>query len=364
MLDQGNNQVGNGTLTDIGNGLYNTNLYSGQTTGQFTIQIFANQVNFYPSTYSFFLNVGIAVVNVSVSVPQNIALGPTSIKVSENENLTFNIMMLDASAINETLSVSLGGSYTPYVYQLDTYHYLVTMNASLLSLGLHTFDVNAYEDNYISTDIEITVDVINAWDSQLALTTPPQITPWNNNASFVMKFSCIEDPRYGQLLTGATITNLEVDLTTDSGEIQQLMLGQANLTKAWGWNEQFANEGPGYYLVWFNTSYINIATMSSFEVIPYFTLADYQNAQIAPFLWVRPVDTTLTVQSQTDTQLLTNGLSLPLYNNMTIYTHFNVTDSSSLLNGLNLTSAQVTLQILQDNAAQSVFETISLYQTW
>ena len=67
MLDQGNNQVGNGTLTDIGNGLYNTNLYSGQTTGQFTIQIFANQVNFYPSTYSFFLNVGIAVVNVSVS---------------------------------------------------------------------------------------------------------------------------------------------------------------------------------------------------------------------------------------------------------------------------------------------------------
>ena len=99
--------------------------------------------------------------------------------------------------------------------------------------------------------------------------------------------------------------------------------------------------------------------MSSFEVIPYFTLADYQNAQIAPFLWVRPVDTTLTVQSQTDTQLLTNGLSLPLYNNMTIYTHFNVTDSSSLLNGLNLTSAQVTLQILQDNAAQSVFETIS-----
>ena len=120
--------------------------------------------------------------------------------------------------------------------------------------------------------------------------------------------------------------------------------------------------GPGYYLIWFNTSVVSVNSSIAFYAIPTISLNLYRNATTNPYTWIAPIETTLTAFAFSVSSYILENLSMYLFDSNVITSTLNVTDPLSVNFGQDVNGATINFFII-NQADQSVLSNGTLSNT-
>jgi len=225
--------------------------------------------------------------------------------------------------------------------------YNLILNASQFYAGDYEINFICYEEHHEDQTQIIILRILDYWDTNVDLIVPPSYYPWSNNASFIINYYCTEDPRTNRLLSGANIN--AVNIYVKIGQVFQFFkeMGIAELGDKWGYFDLESDPiyGAGYYLVWFNTSYVNVSETTAFYVSPTLNKEFYETFTYNPYVWIRPVYTILTPESDRSSIVPVKQFSLYLDQTSEITVMYNISDVSSIINGQLINGATVTYEL-------------------
>jgi fibronectin type 3 domain-containing protein len=341
--------VASGALTQTLEGRYRLAFNSGGNAGEFTVNIFANIENHTSATYAFSLEVKFEAMTAAVIIPTDIRLGPNSLKTSLAENVTLWVNLTVADISGVTITVNESQTILPYLYLDSPGYYRFTLPATSLGLGQHILIIRAEKANYVPLEIQISVTVVDLWNTVAELTRPPTILPWNSNVSFTFRYLSQEDPRIGWDLNTANITQLNISVYNNGDFTLIASLENAQIGIVWGWSYIPATTGIGVYNVWINTSYFPIPETTLLYASARLNQTIYRPAVIAPFFWVRPVATVTTIQTPTIIDAKREIVYISPDETTTILLDYQVGDLESQYHGTMLSAALVSYQLIASN---------------
>jgi fibronectin type 3 domain-containing protein len=337
--------VETGSLNALGNGAYQLSFNSGNQSGEFIVTVYANILNHTNSSKSFGLSIAFDRLIGSVTIPAEFRLSSTSIKTSIFENVTFMINITNLLPDGMVTVMNKSQNVLNYLSLDPSGQYLFSMNASELGVGYHELIVRAQKQNFISFVFNISVEIIESWETVAELTQPPALLPWDSNLTFTFKYYGQEYPRFDQKLPNATITNLTISIKRNNSVELLATLSILELGSIWGWNYIPSSTDHGVYLVWINTSFFAVDETSLFFATATIITAKYSTAQITPFFWIRPVNTVVTFTSNITTNVLQEGIYLAPDQIMELQLGYKVIDLESIYHGIMINTASVTYQI-------------------
>jgi hypothetical protein len=352
IIKLSNNQtIYSGVATPAGNGVYNITLVT-DTSGKFVVQITGVMENYTSASISAIYNLGFDQVQFNAAADTSVQFGgPLSIKVSKIEQYLFyiDLMGVDVTELNVTILID-GLISVPYT-EINKTYLRVNGTVANLTFGDHVISIIVDRINYIPKQIDIGLQVIQSWGTTLQVVQAPTLYPWSNNASFIVKYLVAEEPRKGQILESATISRLVLLRSLDNLGAD-LVYGDYSFNyesneRIWGYDYL----GNGNYLIWLNTSYINIELLQSFYIIPYIEQANHAEAYATPYVWVDTVKTTLIPTLSVSStgpvmsSVVLNNYTVQLDQWFVFYTIFGVTDSRSVLDGSFVNNAMMTYTI-------------------
>lgn len=228
--------------------------------------------------------------------------------------------------------------------------YNLTINATKFYNGDYEVNITANEPHHESQFQVITMRVLETWSTNTEVEEPPLFYPWNNISSFSFVYSCVESPRSGRLLPGGIINELNISVRIDAQFYFYKSLGVAErIAGIWGYSDQ----GAGEYLVWFNTSVVNVSASTVFKLSPKVELQFYTDGVHNAFPWVYPVYTKLTLSSDKSEIVPVQALNFYLDQSSIITLIYNVSDPLSVINGERIPYANVTYNITLDDVSKT-----------
>jgi hypothetical protein len=288
-------------LTPIGsNGLYTLSISPNDLIeGFYQIEVYGNLTNYGWVSLTFIVQVLPLPAQISAGFESNSTLGGNSLRTSAGENISFYIVYKDGNGNNFTVeqyaqvtfSAFLDGgvNVTQYIYPTAFPGlYYFTMRALGYEGAVRQISVIASLPHYYDQSFLIQADIISEWKTILQITQAPGFYVWGENASFIMKYEANEDPRKGLLLPGAEISGLNITHYVNFVEQEKIFL-DINAMNAGLWGR--SDLGNGLYLVWFNTSIVDVTEESAFIAKPLISINLYRTATIDGFFYVRPVST-------------------------------------------------------------------------
>lgn len=327
-------------LYSFDNGTYQFNV-STYIEGSFRVSFYLIYSNYtLESTPQFLFNTGLEETLVSISITPNYRISESSIKVASGENITFSIFFENFTIPVEVLSITVESTELTYS-SLGSGLYLVSHPANVFSLGLHQIHIVARQEDHQAIEQILQLEIIDFWDSRLEILVPPIIYPWNNISTFKIRYQSNEFPRVNQPLLNGIITNLTLTREIEGNLVTFLQLDATNLGEFWGWTDL----GTGDYSIWINTSIIPVSGQSVIYTTPYIYYDVYRAKTIEPYIWIRPVETSLSLFTDANLHSALEEIELYLDQNTTIYSFFNVTDTLSSINGKYLDEATVDYEI-------------------
>lgn len=346
------NLVSGQSSVNPGAGIYEINvdpIAAGLWNGTYTLTLNSVIENYTDASLAVTLEILPGAVKFNFTMGDEYRLSTYAMKVCQRENVTVDIRidpLLDISDL--VLDVNFGGTLlSEGIYQnpLDNHNYTIDFNATNYSTGRYKLTIEASKFGYASDKVEITVFIVEAWETDVEIYIPPPIKPWNSNVSMIFRYECIAEPREDTRINNAIISQLELSLITPTGTEQQLLLTENS--ELWGWENLASKYGDGLYRVWFNTSALSLPEVRSFYIIP--TITDpngiFEANVIEPYLWVELVETALLIRSDKVTNLATDGITMQLNETTTLEALLSVIDLESILRGSVLSGAALEYQV-------------------
>jgi hypothetical protein len=311
--------------------------------GVYQIEITAVQGNLTAKTITQFVEIKALPTTTATLIPTENRLNPSSMRVSYGENFTvlFNYTYSNLSMVaGVQFSIYLNNPATPvsyYSYLGGNYLYNITAPASQYPIGNHLLYIVCSATNTVNYTLVINIEIIESWSTRVDIVTPPEFTPWGNNATFVIDYVSTDSPRSNQKLTGASISQLKITYIENSIEYTVRTLYASDVL-LWRWLEI----QPGRYQIWFNTSILTVTGNKFFYAIPTLSYSVYAEGNPRPYVWVSPLETSFTVFA--DGQELTQ-LSMFKDAQKVISAYLNVTKSDSTLLGNTISNAQARYMV-------------------
>jgi hypothetical protein len=287
---------------------------------------------------------------MSIIIDPALKVNAWTIQAAHGENVTFWIQFPE-SLIDFSVSILVNGfSSNNYMYSTTTLNlFKVTFPASTFAVSSSYYSVviNGSKASYVSKVETLSLKIVSSWKADIELVIPPALSPWNTLVNFTIRYYSTDGPRNGWAIAGATISKLQLQLITDTGAVSQLILSASQIGTVWSYIDQQSTLGAGYYTIFFNSSYLTIPKLQAYYIIPTIQGGLYQTAEITPFIWIRPVETALKINTvkQDQTSLIVEGLEDELNQINVINAYFNVSDIESVMNGNSLSSATLTYTI-------------------
>jgi hypothetical protein len=355
-----------GQMSEVGNGLYNLTIMNlPLDIGAYTLDIFGWKSNYQQASASYSLLMLAVPTTFAINVDSQFLYAQSSLRGSQNETIHYQIVFTDTNGTylgsNAILSSVIQGvpsnGILSVVYNVTANAYDVNINVNDYPLGTYNIQVQAYKSNFISQSQILSVNFVDYWNTSLNLIVPPTFYPWGNNASFVVQYNCIQDPRTGVILNGATVHHLDITTEINGNQTTVVTLHNSNRGTLWNWFDL----GGGEYLIWFNTSVLTVTGRTVFYAVPTVSIGVYRTATTLPYIWVAPVGTTLTpfVNDFISGSAQSATIILPLYNSTTISAVYNITETDSSLCNSTISGASVSY-VIQNDADKSVFQTGTL----
>lgn len=352
-------------MTDLGGGNYSLKFNTSVLElGTYELFITANKTNIDLAMKMISFTVNEIPTSVFLSIDNDFEVTPTYFKIAKGEftSIIANYSVDptgdytgSGSSVSALISniTSVDGDYpsTAEFIDLSDGRYNLTINASQFCTGDYRINLICYEEHHEDQIQAIILRVLDNWNTKVDLIVPPSLYPWSNNASFIINYYCITDPRTNRLLSGANINTLNISVKTGQSYQFFMELGPAELGNKWGYFDLESDPlyGAGYYLIWFNTSYVNVSESTVFYVSPTLSKMFYSTYTYNPYLWIRPVYTTLILKSDRSSVIPVKKLSFYLDQSSEITVIYNVSDPQSALNGQLINNATLTYEIRNDS---------------
>jgi hypothetical protein len=254
-------------------------------------------------------------------------------KLARGENIAFEIAFLELMTVYPTLNITLGGNNLEFSVRGGGV-FRVSTPAAPFEPGDYVISIAA-EKEFTDTVVQtIDVKILDYWATSVELIDPPTVYPWNNISSFVFRYYCSDSPRSGLILANAEITALNITYVGAEGEISERYLTTADIARnVWNWTNLASNSryGPGYYLVWVNTSILTINEGKFYYLIATINQSIYAQIKIRPYVWVTPVESQVTVLAGADSITSETKFDRYLDQSLSLYVRLNVTDINSIL---------------------------------
>ena len=345
---------------------------------QFYLYIQATLTNFQEQTLQFEVDVGTHPAQFNINIDPSMVFEFSSIKTDQSGNVTFALVFNANSVPNgdgidfssHTLSqigiiIKVDGiSINQYLYpDAADEQFNCTFPATFIGVGSHLITITDSCVNYGDYSTSLTCIIVSSWQTTTALVTAPTIYPWGNTATFSIQYLANEDPRSGWTLNSSIVNSIAV-----IGRQTTYTFNNTTLGTDWGWT----NDGNGIYSIWFITSNVPVTAVTSFYISVTISQLYYQTQLPAPYIWITPVQTTLTALN-----LVSNGTTaanftslqettLVLDQNESVYLSFVVTDQNSIFLGQNITDGSLTYMVINKNDATDILMvgTVSLDATY
>jgi len=349
----------NGTLNEIAPGKYSVQINSSNfEVGQYNFIIYAYKENITAQTIYVQVNIYAIETNSSWVFYPDFGVSKYYMKVALGETIKFNITYQESVnnkyIPNSTVSINFymdeanNDIYEPR--DLGDGNYNIEFYSGKYHTGIATVTVSAYEPHHKLQRFEFNIEILDYWNTQIELVEPPSFYPWGNNASFIFKYFCNEQPRYGRMLNGATINQLNISIKRGEIYEPQLLLTSLDLGSKWGY-EDLNNDplyGAGYYRIWFLTNILNLTQTTAFYAEPNISVQYYRPAQFSPYVWIRPPLTKLTVYTVASKFFsfgVIEKVNIYLNENVMFNIIYNVSDIMADLNGQLISGANLTYEI-------------------
>ena len=143
-----------------------------------------------------------------------------------------------------------------------------------------------------------------------------------------------------------------MNITYEVNEFEVLVesLSVEDIGDSWGWtNLKDTAWGNGYYEIWVDTGILTILEQKIFYLIPSINETIYKEANAKPYVWITPVETTITPFLTETPSIALDARELYLDQSFTVYVHANVTDEDSGLYGEDLDGAEIYYSIDDEN---------------
>ncbi|MBD3354257.1 MAG: hypothetical protein GF364_22435, partial [Candidatus Lokiarchaeota archaeon] len=349
---------GQGSLINIGGGYYSFELNDSVfTVGKFKITVTGTLGNHTDGVFEFLLIVNYEQIDFDINIPDYYAVSGSSMRVASGQNITFSFNITTATVDSPTLIVyTYNGTgeqidLTSYLYSIGVTAWNCTFETTDLdhfNFGIHTIVINISQDLYTDNEKTIECDLIEYWDTQLELIDPLDTYSWNEIGWFIINYTSNENPRYDWVLPGATISQLTIMNKNNPSEFFILLPGDRGNT--WNWTDLSTGDAPGYpgsglngsgaYLIWFNTSVVNVSDPTTYYIIPEISITHYETTQLNIPTVISPLDTILTkwaIYNDGVEDIEQNPLSFLYLEkgwSADIYIEWNVSDPDNTLYGM------------------------------
>jgi len=340
------------SLNFTANGVYIFNV-STSIEGDFKVELIVEHLNHtLISTPQFLFDTGLELTILSMTIDSQFRISQNSLKVAAGENITFTILFENLTVM-ESLSIKIGEVELLY-YDLGGGLYLVNNMAIGFPLGLNEIIVTGKQESHRENEISLQLEIIDYWDTRLEILVPPVIYPWSNISTFKIRYKCFEFPRENEPLIGAFIGNLTLTREIEGDLITILVLDSTTRGVNWGWTDLL----NGDYSIWINTSIVSVFGQSVIYATPFINYEEYRAATVEPYVWVRPVETQMTIFTTSALNETLDKVELFLDQNQTLYSYLNISDSVSVLYSNYLEGATIYYEIYQSyqNGSQRLYE--------
>jgi hypothetical protein len=323
--------------------------------GEYMVQIVASKNNYISRSRSFTLIIGLDNTPYTVTLDPLQQVGAFSIKVSRYELTNITILIPGATGNAQELNATINGNNIGGIQFIQNGIYRIQANLSQYSIGIHVIVITVWKLNYLPVEIPVTVELIETWTTQLQLIEPPLLYSWGNRIIYNLTYSCIESPRQSVILSGASISSLEIIQLIEGTQISMLNLSGDTIGTIWGWSEMTPIAGKARYSIWFDTHFVSVNTTSSFYLIPTVSKLGYNSPNISPYSWIKLVATELNLVQKFSGDLLT----LYLGQTQPIEVNFIVTDRTSVYYDSILPNATIRVRIY-DKSTLSMVQDITM----
>lgn len=331
-----------GLLFHQSNGVYQFNL-STTVQGEFKIVLYLTYSNYtLTSTPTFLFDTGLDFTILTTNIEPEYKISTNSLKVAFGENITFTILLPNQTIATEYIIAKIG-EIELNIFDLGSGEFLVNHQADNFPVGLYEIVITGKQGSYKETIISLQLEILDFWNTKLELLVPPVIYPWNNISTFKVRYMCDEFPRKNEVLENAAIRNVSLSQEIQGSLKTIYILDQSNVGLIWGWSHL----GAGEYNIWFNTSIISVDNQSVVYATPYLYFDVYREASVEPYVWIRPVETRLTVFTSAFLDKRLEDVNLYLDQSYELYTFLNISDISSSLYSLSLEGAMIYYAIYQ-----------------
>lgn len=279
-----------------------------------------------------------------------------SLKVAHGENLTVYIIFPNMDEMgNGWVRIYLDDILLPEenMYWInDTAINYTTPITSYFTPKFYDAKIIAGQRGYIATEILFSVKIMDYWPSDLHVVEPPWMYPWGNIVSMNTSYYCTEYPRENRLLSGATVTNLQVILILEGTTQLKLSLSETDrLAGVWGYSEMLTTKGPGYYNIWFNSSFVDldVEEIQSYYLVPTIQWGVYNESEAKPRpnYSIYPVGTHAWIEQTTSVpDLDLNNMVVYLNEDLQINFYYFVNDINSFYYNTGIDGALVHFRVI------------------
>jgi hypothetical protein len=334
-------------LSTQGNGEYEFNITT-PIAGDFRVVLYLTYLNHtLTSTPQFLFDTGLDISVYTITIESEYRISSNSLKVAHGENITFSIIFPNLSVSVDYVKAMIG-AFELTIYDLGSGEYLINHPANSFPLGLIKIDIFGKQVSHKDLSLSLQLEILDFWDTRLELVVPPVIYPWNNISTFEVRYICDEFPRENDLLTSAIIRNVTLSREINGNIEIFYILNQFNMGDIWGWSKVGAE-----YTIWFNTSIVSVYNQSVVYVTPYLYYGVYREASVDPYVWIRPVETHLSLYSDPTLTEEVDEVTIFLDQSYTVYSFLNISDAVSNLFTSTLEGAIIYYDIYQKLSSTS-----------
>jgi hypothetical protein len=340
-------------LVWVGGGDYEFTVYADEI-GNFTYEVLLITLDNHTLKQQILLPIKVLLSpsTYSVAIENEFKISAQALKVAYGEVLNFTLTFEEGLDSIPDLNVSMEGLNLDREVINDTtgiYEYSIAANN--FTVGYHEIYIRGINAEANVEESVIEVDVLSAWDTVLDIIQPPKVYPWDNISTFVVKYRCVEQPRQSIVLSAAAITSLNITYEMNEFEILVESLTEDDIGDSWGWTNLKDDNmyGDGYYEIWVDTGILTILEEKLFYLIPTINESIYKETSAKPYVWITPVETTLTPYLTETSSIPLDAKNLYLDQSFMVYAHIEVSDEDSRMHGENLDGADVIYIILDED---------------
>jgi hypothetical protein len=321
-----------------GNGLYSIPINT-TLVGAFVLEIKPIYSNHTYSETNFYYNVTSDVI-FDYIFPNSNRIDDSILRVSQEENITFWLNILDNEPHLVTFKVYIGSGMTPVeaLYINDSTTFLFTIPANNYPKSTLIITVVGSKSEFAVTNRSFTLQIIEKWQTRTELASLPQSLPWGNNISCIIKYTGNELPRIGHLILNGNIGSILLQ-----NEMESFTLGETERNSLWGYVNLKDNQsyGDGFYLIWFNSSLFTILQNEvAITLSVYISGESWATSILNVPILIYGVGTALKYASVQGGDSF-SILKVKYLDNDTISVYYNVSDTHSGLNGSAIANATV-----------------------